>query len=98
MREIIYTGSSAERDNIIACTGMILTTARGTMPYVRDMGIPDDILGKDTPEAADEYLTEAIDQIEAWDARVLVRQIDVAQDENGIIKPKVVLEDNGESY
>ena len=88
-----YSGSSADGDHIVACVSMILGTVRGSMPYMRDMGIFGDIVGRNTPEAADAYVDDASEQVELWDERVMVGEIAVEQDAQGKIQSRVVLED-----
>lgn len=94
---IEYDGKLTAQDNIVSCASMILSTVRESMPYMRDMGISDEILGQSTPYAEDMYISEAIDQIEEWEDRVTVREIHMMLNEDGTINPKVVLED-GEQY
>ncbi|MCI8337936.1 MAG: hypothetical protein HFH62_04510 [Lachnospiraceae bacterium] len=88
-----YSGSSADGEQIVSHVSMILGTVRGSMPYMRDMGISGDIVGRNTPEAADAYVDDASDQVELWDNRVMVGEIEVEQDAQGKIQARVVLED-----
>jgi len=90
---VYYNGTAADGENIVSCAGMILGTVRGSMPYMRDMGIPEDVLGRNTPEAEDAYVDEASEQVEMWDERVMVGEIAVEQDAEGKIQARVVLED-----
>lgn len=90
---VYYNGTAADGDNIVSCVGMILGTVRGSMPYMRDMGISEGVLGRNTPEAADEYVGDASEQVEMWDERVTVGEIAVEPDEEGKIQARVVLED-----
>ena len=88
-----YNGTAADGENIVSCVGMILSTVRGSMPYMRDMGILEDVLGRNTPEATDAYVGEASEQVETWDDRVIVGEIKVEQGGEGRIQSRVVLED-----
>ena len=88
-----YSGSSADGEHIVSCVSMILGTVRGSMPYMRNMGISGEIVGRNAPEAADAYVDDASEQVELWDERVIVGEIAVEQDAQGKIQSRVVLED-----
>lgn len=87
-----YVGKREDADDIITCTEMILSTVQGTMPYMRDMGIPSEVIGKNISESEDMYTMEAIDQIETWEDRAAVDEIQI-QKSDGAIGAKVVLKD-----
>lgn len=89
---IDYNGTGKDKESIISCAAMILSTVRGSMPYMRDMGISDEILGRNSPYAEDAFISDAVDQIETWDERVVVREIQM-EDSGGNLETKVVLED-----
>lgn len=93
---IYYTGDDEEKDDIISCTSTIASTIQGTMPYMRDMGIPGDMPGNILDKEA--YLEmNLIDQIEEWEERAVVKQVDMELDDDGRLIPKVVIGRNDES-
>lgn len=93
---ICYKGDDEEKDDIVACAATIASTVQGTMPYMRDMGIPGDMTGNTLDQEA--YLEmNLIDQIEEWEERAVVKQITMEQDDGGKLIPKVVIERNDES-
>lgn len=87
-----YVGKRKDADDIVTCAEMILSTVQGTMPYMRDMGIPSEVIGKDISESEDMYTMEAIDQIETWEDRAVVDEIQI-QKSDGALGAKVVLKD-----
>ncbi len=87
-----YVGKREDADDIVTCAEMILSTVQGTMPYMRDMGIPSEVIGKDISESEDMYTMEAIDQIEIWEDRAAVDEIQI-QKGDGALGAKVVLKD-----
>ena len=89
-------GLNSESEDMISCARNIITTVQGTMPYMRDMGIPDDIISRSSPQAADAYVVSATEQIEIWDERLCVSNIRMEMDTDGILQPKVVLTSGGD--
>lgn len=89
---IAYEGKSNDVNDIVQCAETILTTPYGSMPYMRDFGITLDVLAMDTPSVQDDFFNQAVDQMETWEERAIIRQVDAVL-EDGKIKPKVVLED-----
>lgn len=89
---IIYEGSKNDIDDIVLCAETICATPYGSMPYMRDFGIQPEVLALNTPMQQDEFYDQAIDQIEAWEDRATVKQMDVMQ-QDGKMQPKVVIED-----
>lgn len=93
---IYYTGDNEEKDDIISCASTIASTVQGTMPFMRDMGIPGDMSGNILDQEA--YLEmNLIDQIEEWEERAVVKQVDMELDDSGKLIPKVVIGRNDES-
>ena len=94
---ISYDGDpTSEMEEIIENVGIIASTTQGTVPFCRDMGIPDptgrNVL--DTESYLDAYL---IDQIEEWEERAVVDSISFETKEQKI-EPKVVIRRNDEQY
>lgn len=89
---VAYLGQSGEAQDIIDCASTVLESVQGTIPYLRDAGMPDDMIGRAAAEAEGIFINFAIDQIEGWDDRCLVEQIECVIDGEKI-KPKVVLTD-----
>ncbi len=89
---IEYVGSRRDAADIAACANTILSSVKGTIPFLRDMGLPDDIIGNSPADAEGAYIDAAIEQIEAWDERVVVGEI-ACQIQGRTIDAKVVLMD-----
>lgn len=89
---IQYIGESKEAEDIITCVDTILSTPYGSMPYMRDFGITSDVLGVTLQEMEGEYFNQAVDQVETWEDRALISEITM-EGEEGVMTPKVVIED-----
>lgn len=92
---ISYVGNQKDADDICHCAGNIISTVRGTMPYMRDMGIDPRLTGRSNPANQDAYEDDVIEQIEEWEERVIVDEISTDANE-GKLEVKVVLKDNDE--
>lgn len=92
---ISYIGNRKDADDICHCAGNIIATVRGTMPYMRDMGIDPGLTGRSDPVNRDAYEDDVIEQVEEWEERVIVDEIAVTAIEERI-EAKVVLKDNDE--
>ena len=91
---IEFQGENKNSADILKCAQNILNSVQGTVPYMRDMGMPDNLVGRNTPILTDGYESYAIDQIETWEERAIVSRIDFQKSEiNGKLEPKVVLTD-----
>lgn len=86
-----YVGSSENAKDIVECVSTILETPYGVMPYMREMGITSDVIGRSSPETEGEYFNQAVDQVEVWDERASVSEIVFGA--VGNMEPKVVIED-----
>lgn len=93
---IDYNGEDQDKEDIISCAAMIVTTVQGTMPYMRDMGIPGGMPGNVLDKSASLEMN-LIDQIEEWEERAVVEQVSMKQDATGKLIPKVVIGRNAES-
>lgn len=91
---ITYMGKSKDAEDIIASASAALESIQGTIPYLREAGMPDDLTGRNASEAESIFIDAAIDQIEGWDDRCVVDRIECVIDDGGKIKTKVVLTDN----
>lgn len=87
-----YIGDSAEAEDIVECVDTILSTPYGDMPYMRAMGITSDVLGVDSPEAEAEFFNQSVDQVETWEDRANITEIEM-ESQHGLMIPKVVIED-----
>lgn len=89
---IIYKGNRADAEDIVRCVGNIISSIKGTIPYVRDMGIDDRVVS--SPEASIEgiYMSEIEDQVAVWDERVLVDEINLSR-KNSRLDSEVTVKD-----
>lgn len=93
---IYYIGDDDEKADIVSCASNVASTVQGTMPFMRDMGIPGDMSGNVIDQEA--YLeANLIEQIEEWEERAIVEQVVNRRDSDGAIKQKVVIRRNVES-
>ena len=89
---------AALRVELIENASTILTMLRGTNPLDRGMGlVPGEIVGRNVYTARAAYTVQAIEQIEQYEPRLEVAEIDFEATENKLI-PKVVLTYNGNGY
>lgn len=85
----------ALRKELLENASTILTTLRGTNPLERGMGlVSTEILGRNVHVARGAYTVQAIEQIEIYEPRLAVAQVDFDIRENKLI-PKVVCTYNG---
>lgn len=83
------------RQELLENASTILTTLRGTCPLNRGMGLSSaGIIGRNAYAARGAYMVQAIEQIEMYEPRLAVAQIDFAIQGSKII-PKVVCTYNG---
>lgn len=91
---IEFCGENKNSPDIIKCAQNILSSIQGTIPYMRDMGMPDELVGRNAPTLKEGYESYVIDQIETWEERAIVSSIDFSKNEkDGRLEPKVVLKD-----
>lgn len=92
---VVYTGNRTDAEDIVKCVGNIISSIKGTVPYVRNIGIDDRVVS--SPEASVEgiYMAEIEDQVAVWDERVLVDEIDLTR-KNARLDAEVTVKD-GES-
>ncbi len=89
MREAM---SEAEQKSISSCVNTIASTAYGTVPYAREMGLKQILPRNNSEMAKNEYATELVDAVESWEERVGVKE--VIFEEN--CEVKVVVEYGGQ--
>ena len=87
-----YIGDSKEAEDIVECVDTILSTPFGDMPYMRSMGISSGVLGENSPVSEAEFFNQAVDQVETWEDRANITEIEM-ESINGQMIPKVVIED-----
>lgn len=88
----------ALRKELLENASTILTTLRGTNPLDRGMGLSSsDIIGRNAYAAQGAYTVQAIEQMETYEPRLTVAQIDFCSG-NGKIIPKVVCTYNGSQH
>lgn len=86
------------RKELIENASTILTTLKGTNPLDRGMGLSSkDIIGRNVYAAKGAYMVQAIEQMEVYEPRLTVIQIDF-RIENSKIIPKVVCTYNGSQH
>lgn len=89
---------AALRVELIENASTILTMLRGTNPLDRGMGlVSGEIVGRNVYTARAAYTVQAIEQIEQYEPRLEVMEIEFESAENKLI-PKVVLTYNGNGY
>ncbi len=80
----------ALRKELLENASVILTMLRGTNPLDRAMGLSQtDIIGQNVYVARGAYMVQAIEQIEIYEPRLAVTQIDFKVRDSKLI-PKVV--------
>lgn len=85
----------ALREELLQNAVTILTTLKGTSPFNRAMGlISSEIIGTNAISAQAAYSVQAIEQIETFEPRLSVEEVNFEVKEQKII-PKVVLTYNG---
>ena len=87
-----YVGTHSDAEDITECVGTILATPYGSMPYMRDMGITSDVIGRNVEELEGEYFNQAVDQVETWEERAHVSEVLLGA-KTEMTEPKVVIED-----
>lgn len=68
----------------------ILSTPKGSVPMMRDLGI--DTLDDPTPQARAKLRVEIYRQIERYESRAKVKEIEFEEDEEGKLRPRVIWE------
>lgn len=92
MTMVQYAGTRRDAKDITECVGTILATPYGSMPYMRDMGITSDVIGRNAEEIEGEYFNQAVDQVETWEERARVSEV-LFGAKTEMTEPKVVIED-----
>lgn len=83
------------RRELVENASTILTTLRGTSPLDRGMGLRGtDIVGRNMYAARGAYMVQAIEQLEIYEPRLAVTQIEFDVKDSKMI-PKVVCTYNG---
>lgn len=86
----------ALREELLGNAATILSTLRGTNPQDRGMGlVSGDIIGRPAHVARGAFTVQAIEQIDTYEPRLSVAEVDFECKESKII-PKVVLTYNGD--
>ena len=86
----------ALREELLENAATILSTLRGTNPQDRGMGlVSSDIIGRPAYAARGAFTVQAIEQIDTYEPRLSVVEVDFEYGESKII-PKVVLTYNGD--
>lgn len=89
---------TALRKELLENASTILTTLRGTNPLDRGMGLSSsDIIGRNIYTAKGAYMVQAIEQVEKYEPRLAIAQIDFDVKNSKII-PKVVCTYNGNQH
>lgn len=91
---VVYEGDDEDMKNAVECAGIIASTIRGTMPYMRNLGIRYAV-SQNAINATACIESEMISQIEEWEDRVKVKNITYSNKDNKLI-PKVVVDKNVE--
>ena len=84
-------GATAEQQEIIRNVRTILSTPIGTCPLYRDFGIKMTFLDHPLDIAQNLFAVEAIEAVERWEPRVIVKEVIFEPDINGKFKAKVVI-------
>ena len=94
--ELNSPADMALRRELLENAATILSTLRGTNPQDRAMGlVSSDIIGRPVYAAKGAFTVQAIEQIETYEPRLSVIEVDFECKESKII-PKVVLTYNGD--
>ena len=84
-------GATAEQQEILCNVRTILSTPIGTCPLYRDFGIKMTFLDHPLDIAQNLFAVEAIEAVERWEPRVIVKEVIFEPDINGKFKAKVVI-------
>ena len=67
--------TESEKNGIASELNIISTTKRVTMPYMRDMGIENNLPEDNSPLSQNQYASDVIEQVHEWDERIAVSEI-----------------------
>lgn len=67
----------------------LLSTPKGSVPMMRDLGIDLSLLDDPTPQAKAKLKVEIIRQIEKYEPRAKIEAVKIEQDSEGKLKPVV---------
>lgn len=87
-----YVGTDEDIEDIKECASNIISTIKGTMPYMRSMGISPEVIGRSTIRSKAEYMDEVITELSKWDERISVKEIKMKDNGDGRIEPEVVMD------
>ena len=80
--------SSTEQKSIASCINTIASTAYGTTPFAREMGLKHILPRNNSEMAKNAYAAELTEAIEGWEDRVSVKEVMFTEN----YEAKVVLE------
>lgn len=69
-----------EQQRIASSIQMIASTAYGTVPYARSMGLRNILPRNNSEMEKNEYASDLTEAVEAWEDRVSVKEVEVAED------------------
>lgn len=83
---------------VLQNVAIILDTIRKSCPLLRRLGIPGDLFGRPLPVVENTLVGEIYDQIEMFEPRAIISEVNFERDElHGLLIPVVTLEGVKES-
>ena len=74
----------------------LLSTPKGSVPMMRDLGIDTSLLDDPTPQAKAKLKAQIIDQIRRYEPRAKIKEIKLVESEEGKLEPKLRWELRGD--
>ena len=74
----------------------LLSTPKGSVPMMRDFGIDAGLLDEPTPKTKAKLKAQVIEQIQRYETRAKIKEIELAESEEGKLEPKLRWELRGD--
>ena len=75
----------------------LLSTPKGSVPMMRDLGIDTGLLDDPTPQAKVKLKAQIVDQIQKYEPRAKIKEIELVENKEGKLKPRLRWELRGDS-
>lgn len=77
--------TDTERAGVLSELKVISSTKKGTIPFVRDLGLDNDIPEDNSPIRKNEYASDLIEQVAKWDDRISIREVNLTDHELKVV-------------